>query len=72
MVQHLSGIIEDSSVGSRGYDGFYCFSFIFGARNQAIEIVYICLKMFTIMVIDGLLTDYRFQRIVCVRKLGIS
>lgn len=68
MIQHLAGVVEDSSIGSGGNDFFYRFAFIFCSGHKAIQIIYICLQMFSVMEIYRLLTDYRFQRIVCVRK----
>ena len=68
MVQHLSGIVEYGAVGCGGYDSNQVFVFILRAWNKVVQVVYVRLQVFTVMVIYCLLTDYRFQRVVCVRK----
>mgnify|MGYP007003596629 FL=1 len=68
MVQYLSGIVEYGAVGCGGYDSNQVFVFVFCARNKVVQVVYVRLQVLTVMVIYCLLTDYRFQRVVCVRK----
>ena len=68
MIQYLSGIIENGTIRRFCYDLFYGLTFELGSRNKAIEIIYVGLQMFTIMKIYSLLTDYRFQRIISLRK----
>ena len=70
MIQYLSGIVKDTSIGGSGDNFFHALAFEFSTRHKCVKVVYISLQVFTIMVIYSGLADYRFEPVVCIREFG--
>ena len=67
MVQNLAGIVENATLGSAD-DIFDAFSFKSAAWQRGIQVVYVSLKVFSVMKCNGFSADNRRKGILGVRQ----
>lgn len=69
VVQYLSCVVEDASVGCGLDDLFDALAFELGTGYQSVEVIYIGLQMFAVVIVDGRLTDDWFQLVGSIGQL---